>query len=84
MIWYITVLIYLHLYEYMCVCADVYLMVCQVPGIYNNNELIITEHLTKCQPLWFKNPKVGLDQGRFYWLLLSSLFDSKETKAEIK
>lgn len=41
-----TVLIDLYLYEYMCVCADVYLMVCHVPGIYNNNELIITEHLT--------------------------------------
>lgn len=33
----------------MCVRIDVYLMVCHVPGISNNNELILTEHLVNAR-----------------------------------
>lgn len=64
---------------YLC-CVEVYLMVYYVPGIYNNNETT----LTKSQALCFKNVILGLDQGRFYWLLLSPMFYGKELKLEVK
>lgn len=64
---------------YLCY-VDVYLMVYHVPGTYNNNE----PTLTKCQALCFKNLILELDQGRFYWLLLSPMFYGKEMKLEVK
>lgn len=33
------------IFTYIHVCADVYLMVYHVPGIYNKNKLTLTEHL---------------------------------------